>query len=119
MKKVAIENEPIRFKTNYNVQKFPEILHKNPFPSETIPGSSMTIPEILMRCRTGMNPAVQHSVSYEGTADDLTFEMLNPTHVSDFDIVDADEIERMLEYKKQQAENQPIEPPVPAQEPQQ
>lgn len=113
MKTIELDAERVIFKSNYNENKFPREFHKNELPSETVPGMSMSITEIIRRCASGINPPIQHNVIYDGESQDLDFDNLDPTTVPDFDLADADEIERFFERKKQntqQPEPQTVKP---------
>jgi len=90
----------IIFKANYNTEKFPVILHENNLPSETVPGMSMTINEIIARCASGMKPAIERKTSYDGLAEDLGFGQVDPTLDPDFDLPTADQMQREIELRK-------------------
>lgn len=103
-----------KFKTNYNVEEFPPLFPDLDPKSETVPGMSMSILEIIRRCASGTNPAIERPIFYDGNSEDLNYDMVDPTSRPDFDLLDADEIEREIENRKivQLVVNQPVAEPT-------
>lgn len=55
-----------KFKTHYNAHEFPKLYSINTLPSETVPGMGYTIPEIMQKFASGVNPNVNRPLYYDG-----------------------------------------------------
>lgn len=76
----------MKYKTWYNYKLNKEGMEKNGLPSETIPGQSYTIRELLEKFTHGVSPAVAKIPTYDP---DQGFDDVDPTSAPDFDLADV------------------------------
>lgn len=104
-----------KFKTHYNAQEFEKLLSHNELPSETVPGMGYTIAEIMQKFASGINPNVSRPTFYDGPANELDYDQIDPTLDPLFDFGEAHlqllEVEEKLREQQaaQQVEPQSVE----------
>lgn len=78
-----------KFKTHYNAHEFPKLYSINTLPSETVPGMGYTIPEIMKKFASGVNPNVQRPMYFDNDFEHATFDDIDPTLDPNFDFGEA------------------------------
>lgn len=87
----------MQFRTPYNYQAVEtDFEPANPI-SETVPDQSMSISELLARYQNGLVPTGSKRTYFESDAIDVTFDDIDPTLDTNFDLTDTNERFKNLE----------------------